>query len=135
VEVYTGESAPKGTSTLGLIALGFTPPLHGTWMGPNSPNNALPLDLLDTFSMAHDIEYGKKGWFSLEADLKYISRLKNNLHRFDVRSKILAEFAIKWFTTVGYAAAKIKANLPDNVNKVPTNQSGSDFYTLNVQKD
>lgn len=82
---------------MGLVARGFVPPIWGTWMGPKSPNNKLPegmgaggdprrkFDFLDLASMAHDIEYSKKGWFALEGDLKYIARLTHNMNRMDLR--------------------------------------------------
>lgn len=139
VEEYTGTTAPlnsDGTqlSTTQIISAGFIPPIYGTWTGPNSPNNLLPISinsnitpgLLDLYSLSHDISY-QNGWFDKRGDLIYISRVSQNLSRMSFRERIIAEFAIKWFTQASYLLGSIKGSLglnssqtaPDgNPNKV-----------------
>ena len=128
VEYYDGRAAPRGASTTQLIGLGFIPPIHGVWMGPKSPNNDVPIDLVDTFSMMHDIEYNNHGWFYEEGDLKYISRLSQNMDRMGFIESYFAKFGIKWFSTVGSALAKVAGSLK-NPSESEESSRGDDFFT------
>lgn len=134
-EYYNGRECPQGISDFRAIALGFIPPLWGTWVGPKSYNNKLPVDLIDTFSMMHDIEYNHHGWFYLPGDLKYISRLSQNLDRMGTLERAVGKFAIKWFSTAGRALALTLGDLPANVDEtpVPANGIGS-FYNYLEKK-
>ena len=82
-------------------------PIHGTWTGINSPNNTKPIDLMDTFSMLHDIDYKERGSFDSDADLKLISRCSQNMDRMSPRQRLVAAVAIKYFSTIGSVVASI----------------------------
>ncbi len=129
-EFYSGKALyPKNASTFKAIATGFIPPLMGVWVGPKSYNNDYPVNLVDTYSMMHDIEYNHHGWFYLPGDLKYISRLSQNLGRMGTMEAYVGKFAIKWFSTAGRALALTLGDLPSNVDEVPTPANGiGSFY-------
>lgn len=127
LEVYTGRAAPKGASVTTLLGLGFIPPIHGVWMGPKSPNNALPIDLVDLFSFMHDTEYNKHGWFYETADAKYISRLSQNIDRMGFVEAQFAKFGIKWFSTIGLGLAKVAGTLKDPTEN--ENDVSNDFFS------
>lgn len=71
------------------------------WTGPQSPNNGLPVDLLDTFSFYHDCTYQENGWFDRLGDYKYVSRLTQNFDRFPVEQHEFIRIAIKYFSSIG----------------------------------
>jgi hypothetical protein len=79
-------------------------PIYGVFVGLNSPNNAKPVSLLDLFAMFHDIDYKQFGNFNQTADYKLISRVFNNLNRFNPQEKQMALLTVKYFSTVGAAA-------------------------------
>jgi len=78
------------------------PAVYGTFMGPNSPNNAPPVSLLDVFCAFHDQDYHKGGWFSTEGDYKLISRTAQNFFRLSNVEKPYARTTILYFSTAGY---------------------------------
>jgi hypothetical protein len=127
-EVYTGRAAPRSASKAQLIGLGFVPTLHGVWVGPKSRNNDYPIDLLDTISMMHDIEYNNHGWFYELGDVKYISRLSQNLDRMTWSEAAMARFCISWFSTVGKALAKASGSLRDPTVENKSQVSIDDFF-------
>ena len=91
------------TGSKGITAFGKnfrTPTLHGTWVGPMSPNDTLPVDLLDTYAMLHDIEY-EEGYFNKLADWKLVSRIEHNLHRMSGMQYYKAKFTAHWFKNSG----------------------------------
>ena len=90
---------------------GSVPPIYGTWCGPNSPNDKIPTpEFLDSYAMLHDCDYHNLGWFSLEGDLKFCSRIKQNLHRMSGREYATALFSLKYFETIGRMLAITKTN-------------------------
>ncbi len=104
------------------------PTLNGVWTGPNSPNNNLPTNLLDTFSYFHDVGYHENGWFDLDSDLIYVSRLYQNLDRFTDSERLFAKFAINYFSTVGNSLALYKNSLgPKVANQVVKDKSLDDI--------
>ena len=129
-EIYSGPAAPLNSdgsqlSVVQTIMAGFTPTLYGTWTGPNSPNNMLPVSInsvtqssgiLDLYSLAHDISY-QDGWFHKRGDLAYISRVKQNIGRMSYKEKAIGIFAIKWFTQVSYLLGNIKGSLGLNASQ------------------
>ena len=72
------------------------------WLGPNSFNNALPVNLLDTIAMIHDTDYDNGGYFNPEADMRFISRCLQNLSRMGGSERLLAVNSSIWFATAGH---------------------------------
>lgn len=109
------------------------PAIYGVFMGANSPNNAPPVDLLDLFSAMHDADYSLLGYFSQEADYKYISRIVNNFERLDDVAKPYARMALTYFSTAGHMMSSMFGSLPKDV---ATNVSGQmtkdDLFPLAV---
>jgi len=104
-------------------------PIWGTWTGPNSPNNSLPFTLLDTFAYFHDCDYKDNGWFDLQGDLKFISRLAQNLDRMGDDERVVAKFSINYFSTVGNSLATYKNSLDSKVaNEVVTDPTQDDIF-------
>lgn len=102
-------------------------PLHGTWVGPNSPNNALPEDLFDTYCFYHDVDYHNGGWFNRTGDYKLISRLSQNLDRFPSYQLPLIFTTIRYFSTIGSVLSNVNSNVKtpltgplSNLSNVPT---------------
>jgi len=71
-------------------------------LGPNSFNNALPVNLLDTIAMIHDTDYDNGGYFNPEADMRFISRCLQNLSRMGGSERLLAVNSSIWFATAGH---------------------------------
>ncbi len=130
----------KGVDELGAVKYyketkGGTkiPAIQGVWTGPNSPNNALPINFLDLCSYFHDQSYHENGWFDLEADLIFISRLAQNLDRMAPDELIMAKFSINYFSTVGNTLATYKNSLSSKVaNRVVQDKSMDDIFPLLV---
>jgi hypothetical protein len=91
------------------------PTIQGIWTGPNSPNNALPINLWDTFSYYHDVDYHNNGWFDLQGDYKYISRLTQNMDRFEPDQLTLIKGTIAYFSTIGQTLSRLKGSLSTKV--------------------
>lgn len=91
------------------------PTINGNWTGPYSINNALPTNLLDTYSFFHDIDYRDNGFFDLEGDYKLISRIVHNFQNMSASERVLAKGTIDYFSTVGHSLASYKKTLPSNV--------------------
>jgi len=128
LEYYDGKAAPVSLKNdAALAALGFIKPIHGYWMGPLSYNNNFPVDYVDLCSMFHDIEYLRNGWFFREGDLKYISRLSQNMDKMSFTEQLFAKFAIKYFSTIGAALATVSGSLNDPKNS--TEDNVDDFFT------
>lgn len=113
-----------GTTTFGLLdetgKLNFwntsynnytvIPPIYGTWVGINSPNNLHPLNdsLLDVFCFLHDISYHDEGSFNLLGDYQLISRVTNNIDRMVLPGeRITANIAVNYFSTAGSIARRL----------------------------
>lgn len=131
---YTGPSAPPGSNPLWLAANGFIPPIHGIWVGPKSPNNGLPVDLLDTYAMMHDIDY-ENGWFDQTGDFKLISRIENNYGRMGYLEAAVGRFTVKWFSTVGYALAQLKGALADPTTPATASGQGDVYEYIMAKQD
>jgi hypothetical protein len=146
IEVYTGRTAPLNAdgsqlNSIQLLAGGFTPPLYGTWTGPNSPNNKLPVStnsnsntagLLDLYSLSHDISY-QDGYFHRRGDLIYISRLQHNIQRMSLREQVIAQVAMKWFTQASYVLGNIKGTLALSSSQASPN-GPKDLLSSNPQQ-
>lgn len=87
------------------------PPIHGVWVGPYSYNNSLPIDLFDTYAFYHDVDYHNGGFFDLNGDYKFISRLSQNMDRFPDHLKPMVKGTIIYFSTVGHTLASMKSSL------------------------
>jgi hypothetical protein len=85
------------------------PPINGVWTGINSPNNALPVNLLDLFALGHDISYHER-MFDLDADYRLISRCAQNLDRMGTIERMKALITIKYFSTIGHTIALYRGN-------------------------
>lgn len=83
------------------------PPIYGVWVGINSPNNELPVSLLDVFAYFHDCEY-HANMFDINADYRLISRIVQNWDRLTEAEKPAAFIAIKYFSTIGHTVAGYK---------------------------
>lgn len=112
VQIYTGSRAPNNASFVEATRLGFTKG-YDTWVGPNSYNNALPTTLLGTFAFFHDQDY-ENGYFDKKGDLKFISRIEQNIDRMTFQERIIANFTLKWFKNYSYMLGKFVGN---NSNK------------------
>ncbi len=77
------------------------PTINGFWTGPNSRNDEKPINLLDTYSFFHDIDWNREGNFHLVSDYKLISRIVQNLGRMSDQERVLAKGAVNYFSTVG----------------------------------
>lgn len=106
--VYDG---PKGIQKF----LGFefnNPTFHGTYVGPLSPNNTLPIDTFDTSAYFHDCDY-QEGWFRKNGDMKLISRVQHLLDDPDVSEKYdnvtiaKMKFTVWWFSYPGTLLASM----------------------------
>jgi len=100
---------------------GTVPTIYGNWVGPNSRNDALPVPVfIDVYALGHDQGYHEHGWFDLESDLIFCSRIRQNLHRMSGREWFVANFSLKYFETVGrlLTNARIKNPVAANNNSV-----------------
>ena len=95
VEVYYKPPNPNSVSTF-----------YGVYGGPNSYNNALPIDLLDTFYCSHDISY-QDAFFNLHGDLKLISRILHNIDQFDFKTRAIALATVQYFSSAGITIASM----------------------------
>jgi hypothetical protein len=84
------------------------PTLHGYWVGPKSRNDHLPIDLFDTYAYYHDVDYHNGGWFDLQGDYKFISRLSQNIERFPISILAKVKMTIIYFSTIGNSLARFK---------------------------
>ena len=104
--------------TTGLII----PPVHGVFQGANSPNDELPIDLVDLFSAFHDETYINGP--SLQGDYEYISRLSQNFTRMSEEEKPYARLGIVYFSTMGNLVSKMfgdsSFNIPDTSSPLPS---------------
>lgn len=90
----------------------FYLPNFDEYGGPFSRNKDAPTTLSGLFYMLHDIDYTNRGYFDLESDLKLISRLDNNINRFESNSEVaFANLAIQYFSTIGFTLASFKGRL------------------------
>jgi hypothetical protein len=88
------------------------PPLYGTWVGINSPNNRPPgiyndqgvlvaPSFLDTLAFMHDVSYSQIA-FSERGDYQLVSRASQNKDRFVLPGELAtANIAINYFSTLG----------------------------------
>jgi hypothetical protein len=86
------------------------PPLFGTWVGINSPNNKPPSSLLDLFAFFHDYSYHVYGNFNQKGDYELISRTFQNLDRMSGSEREIALTTVKYFSTIGAAARAYAGN-------------------------
>ena len=124
--LYTFKENPNGFKI---------PTINGVWTGPSSANNALPTNILDLMAFFHDCDYhpDRDGWFSLEGDLKFISRLAQNLDRMSDAERVLAKFSINYFSTIGNTLANLKNSLSPRVaNEVIRDSSRDDIFPVLV---
>lgn len=104
-----------------------TLPAYDTFCGPQSPNDKRPTTIFGTICMLHDIGYDKNGYFDLESDLIFASRILNLYPKMGFQERVLALTAVHYFLTVGNSLAMFKDVLPSNVDKVPTNIPANDI--------
>jgi hypothetical protein len=108
------------------------PALYGVYLGPHSPNNSIPVDLLDAFCSMHDEAYAHGGYLdSLEADYQLISRISQNFNRLSPNSKPWARWAILYFSTSSMLIHGIKGSF----NKDPVVSPKDDFFTTVISPD
>lgn len=127
----TGQSFTLNQNT-GLII----PAVYGNFVGPNSPNNNPPIDLLDSFATQHDQSWsGPGGSFNLKGDYAFVSRLAQNKQRFPSEVQNLVNSTIVYFSTLGQTISKLKGSLPDEVASQPVPQMTMDdvFPVANPQ--
>jgi hypothetical protein len=93
------------------------PAMYGVFLGPNSPNNAQPVDLLDLFCAFHDKDYAVNGYFHRQGDYKLISRISQNFERFSPQAKPYARMAITYFSTAGHLISSMTGTLPKDISK------------------
>ena len=86
----------------------YIPAIHGVFMGAQSRNNNLPVDLVDLYSAFHDESYINGP--NLEGDYKYISRLSQNFYRLSESEKPFARLGIVYFSTMGNLITKMFGN-------------------------
>jgi hypothetical protein len=92
------------------------PSAHGIFVGPQSINNDLPIDLFDGFAFFHDQEYEERNFADHRADLKFISRLSQNMDRYPSDQLSLINSTIVYFANLGLTIGKLKGSLPANVS-------------------
>jgi hypothetical protein len=126
--VYNG---PKGVQQfLGLEV--NNPTLHGVYVGPLSPNNALPIDKFDTSAYFHDVGY-QEGWFRSNEDLKLISRVQHLINEhseeFDSLTILKMKFTVLWFSYPGVFLASLVDNKLSDLehSQLLTSDTGSFF--------
>lgn len=98
------------TGSLGVHSiLGYevnNPTLHGTWVGPASPNNTIPVDSFDSGAYFHDNDY-ENGYFHKEADTKLIVRTQHILddpierEKYSTVAIAKMKFTVWWFSNIG----------------------------------
>ena len=97
------EENAKQTYT-GAVGTALTTLPGHVWCGPFSKNNERPSSVLDTFCFLHDISYdsARGGFFSLDGDLRFLSRVTQNLDRMNIRDRLYAKtIVIPYFSKIG----------------------------------
>lgn len=90
----------------------FYLPSFDEYGGPYSRNKDAPDTISGLFYMMHDIDYTNRGYFDVQSDLKLISRLNNNIERFESNSEIaFANLAIQYFSTIGFTLGSFKGRI------------------------
>jgi len=84
------------------------PAIHGYFMGPKSPNNNLPVDLVDLFSAFHDQSW--ENGPNQTGDYQYISRMTQNYYRMDDTERKYAKIGILYFSTMGHLVTRLVGN-------------------------
>ncbi len=107
------------------------PPIYGVFMGPNSPNNALPIDLdtaapLDEYCAFHDYDYLTNGFFDRIGDYKLVSRISQNYSLMTSAQKPYAKIAILYFSTLGHSISGLIGTLPVSIDEVVSDQPTKD---------
>ncbi len=107
------------------------PPIYGVFMGPNSPNNALPIDLdtaapLDEYCAFHDYDYLTNGFFDRIGDYKLVSRISQNYSLMTLAQKPYAKIAILYFSTLGHSISGLIGTLPVSIDEVVSDQPTKD---------
>ena len=95
---YTGATGTALTTLPGHV-----------WCGPFSKNHDVPSSVLDTFCFLHDISYdsSRGGFFSLEGDLQFLSRVTQNLDRMSLRDRFYARsIVIPYFPRLASFSAR-----------------------------
>lgn len=130
--VYNG---PEGTHELFGIEFN-NPSIHGNFVGPESPRNALPIDNFDTISFLHSSNtYGTNN-NHLE-DLKMAARLQHLLNneeyvaKLDSTTQELMRFQLLWALKIMPMINAVVNNSNDDVGIREFLQSdANDFYQL-----
>jgi len=92
------------------------PAYPGTvFMGPRSPNNAMPTGLTDLFCAFHDQSY--ENGPNLEGDYKLISRCAQQYNNMDTFNQKLARICIAYFGTLGSAVSNLIGSAPTDIAK------------------
>lgn len=93
------------------------PAYPGTvFMGPRSPNNAMPTGITDLFCAFHDQSY--ENGPNLEGDYKLISRCAQQYSTMDQFNQKLARICITYFGTLGSAVSSLLGSAPSDIPKV-----------------
>ncbi|KAH9253741.1 hypothetical protein BASA81_008359 [Batrachochytrium salamandrivorans] len=106
--------------TVGVVL----PSVPGTvFMGPLSRNDELPTEgrVEDYFSFHHDYSWSIGGNFDRVGDLKFISRLSNNLDRVRPEHRTLVQSTIIYFSNVSLTLGLLKDQKSDSVEDVGDN--------------
>ena len=102
------------------------PTIHGYWVGPNSRNDVRPIDLLDTYSMMHDIDYQNNQFGHKESDLKFLSRISQNIQNMGLAERAAAKIALNYFSTIGGLVSFVLGN--DEIGKPSTTLDDGSIY-------
>lgn len=129
------------------------PPIWGTWVGINSPNNTKPISYiaedgnpvesyLDQICMLHDISYqppdrGGYGLFSKVGDYMLISRAlygkRNGLYKMP-NEELTADVAINYFSTLGRVMRRMYGSDGVSVDSVISDLY-KDVYDVNLTQE
>lgn len=103
------------------------PSLHGEYVGALSSNQKLPIDLVDSFALLHDLSYVDSS-FNRVGDLQFVSRLTQNFHRMSGKQLMVAKFSARWFASAG----TILQSLTEDKVLTNTIAGTSNFYNYIV---
>ena len=87
IEYFNGS---QGIATYGL-------PVYGNWCGPGY-GSGTPIDYLDAACKAHDVCYGRDGYFNCDCDLEIINRINSQLHLMSGEELNTAKAVVAYFT-------------------------------------
>ena len=130
--------------------------LYGTWVGPKSYNDTIPLSdigtpeaghkvrrsgsgLLDTYAFAHDISYDRKSfpggsYFNQKGDFQFVSRILHNMSKMSAQEQVVAHATVGWFSSIGMILNTLIHPLvstfdgPDPINDIVS--YAGDIYSL-----